>query len=261
MSEIIKLSASKSKLFDSCKKKFKYNYILKLEKKEWDFHVFGKFIHAILENFHRELLNGSKEPNNIIMTRVYKDAKEEYAEKLTKAMLDEAYKMIKSYLEYFASDIYDGVQILSVEQSFNIPITGHIVLNGFIDRVQIDKDQVLHVVDYKTAKSKQFLKNDWFQLLTYAYALLMDNPHLEVIRGSYMMLRHKFELISKDFTREEILSIKDQYKDYAKNIESEKEFPANPTFLCNYCDFLDICREGSLKVNKNNNRDFGETSW
>jgi putative RecB family exonuclease len=261
MSEIIKLSASKTKLFKDCAKKYNYSYNLHLPKKTWDFHVFGKFIHAILENFHKELLDGSKEPNNIIMTRVYKDAKEEYAEKLTKAMLDEAYKMIKSYLEHFASDIYDGVQILSAEQAFNIPITNHITLNGFIDRVQIDKDGILSVIDYKSAKSKQFLKNDFFQLLTYAYALLMDNPHLEVIRGSYMMLRHKFELISKDFTREEILSIKDQYEDYAKNIEAEKEFPANPTFLCSWCDFIDLCPEGSTKVNKNNDKRFGEIKW
>ncbi|MFW9879543.1 MAG: PD-(D/E)XK nuclease family protein, partial [Candidatus Thorarchaeota archaeon] len=58
----ITLSVSKAKTFDEaadggCKKKFKFNYLDKLPRIDQDFHVFGKFLHQILENFHRELLD------------------------------------------------------------------------------------------------------------------------------------------------------------------------------------------------------------
>src|SRR5690606_31482366 len=56
-----RLSVSKVKTFDSCAAKFKYSYIEKLPKKEWDFHVFGTFCHDTLENFHLKLIEKAKE--------------------------------------------------------------------------------------------------------------------------------------------------------------------------------------------------------
>jgi DNA-binding protein YbaB len=53
-----KLSVSKAKTFEDCKAKYKFSYIEKLPKKDWDFHVFGKFLHAILEEFHLQLMFG-----------------------------------------------------------------------------------------------------------------------------------------------------------------------------------------------------------
>ena len=49
--EILNLSVSKLKTFEDCKTKFKFSYIDKLPKKEWEFHSFGKFLHAVLEYF------------------------------------------------------------------------------------------------------------------------------------------------------------------------------------------------------------------
>src|SRR5690606_681164 len=58
-----KLSVSKVKTFDSCKAKYKYSYIEKLPKKEFEFHIFGTFCHDVLENFHLKLIELAKEGN------------------------------------------------------------------------------------------------------------------------------------------------------------------------------------------------------
>ena len=46
------LSVSKVKTFDDCKAKYRYTYIEKLPRKEWSFHIFGSFLHLVLEEFH-----------------------------------------------------------------------------------------------------------------------------------------------------------------------------------------------------------------
>ena len=51
MSEDLRISVSKAKTFDGCKKKFDFCYVQKLPRKDWDFHIFGKFCHSVLETF------------------------------------------------------------------------------------------------------------------------------------------------------------------------------------------------------------------
>src|SRR5690554_3876657 len=89
--KLLNLSVSKSKTFKQCKKKFRFDYIERLPKKTWDYHIFGKFLHKVLEDFHLDRLNGGKEPDNILMAKCFKSAKKEYADKITKDQLEECY--------------------------------------------------------------------------------------------------------------------------------------------------------------------------
>lgn len=263
MSDLLKLSVSKTKSYLDCKAKYRFSYILKLPKKERDFHIFGKFIHKILEDFHNEYINGSTEQNNKVMARVYKKALEEYKSKLSKEHQEEAYDIIDRYLKLL-SEQKDTTKILSVEKDFNISLSEKLILNGMIDRVQLDSDGVYHVCDYKTVKNKKYLKNDFMQLLTYAYVILLDNPSIEKVRGSYILLRHNFEYITKEFSVNEIKEMEKKYKDYAKSIEEEQLWRPNPTPLCAYCDFTEHCESGQEFLNRtgnNKNNKNGLISW
>lgn len=263
----LRLSVSKTKSFLDCKKKFKFAYVLKLPQKEFEFHTFGKFCHKVLEDFHLEYINGSTEPYNTVMTKCFKQAVVEYKEKLNPTMQKECFDIIHAYLKklYIQKKSFDGklgkspTNVLAVEKNFAINITDNLILNGMIDRVEIDDDGVLTVSDYKTTKNKKYLKEDWLQLATYAYVLYLENPDIKKIRGAYILLRHDFEKISKDFTIEEILAVKEKYLNYAETINMEKEYVANPSPLCKYCSFLDSCAEGKEKVGFNTT--CGEVAW
>lgn len=258
-----RISVSKSKSFDSCKKQYKFNYIEKLPQKEWAHLTYGKFIHKVLEDFHNFYLNNTDSitPANEVMALAYKAAQLEFKGKMNEEHKKEAYASICSYLAKIENDavIKQKPKILSCEQQFGIIIDDKILLNGFIDRVQIDPDGVLTVIDYKTTKDKKYLKNDWFQLMTYAFVLMIDDPSIQTVRGGYMLIRHNFAVLSKDFDREEVMKIKDKFLEYADKIKEEKLWRANPTFLCKYCSFLDNCKEGKQQVYKHNV--FGETNW
>lgn len=257
MSNNFRLSVSKAKTYDNCHKNYHYTYILKLPRKEFSFHTLGKFCHKVLEDFHQHYVNGGEGLYNIKMMDFFKLAQLEYKDSLTPDMKKEAYDIISSYLKsIYDDDIVKNVKF--VEEPFEINIEDKVILNGAIDRIQLD-DDMYHVCDYKTTKDEKYLKDDFFQLLVYAYVILNKFPDLQQVKGSYILLRHDCKLITKIFQRDEILAMKDKILSYVDTILSETEYKANPTFLCKYCSHLEVCEEGQIKTNTS--KKFGEISW
>ena len=260
--EALRLSVSKTKTFLDCKAKYKFAYIEKLPRNDWDFHIYGKFCHKVLEDFHNAyIINNSTAPFNLEMGNAYKSAIKEFGDKMMPDMKKDCWAIIDKYLRIVTNDKKNNLSanVIACEKNFDFPVTEKLVLNGMIDRIQIDDDNVVHVCDYKTVKNKKYLKNDFFQLLTYAYVMLLENPDLDKVRASYILLRHDFEYITTEFTVPQILQVKDQYIKYAEQMVSEKNFTPNPTALCNFCDFLGKCPEGKVKAFNQNV--YGEVSW
>lgn len=266
-------SVSKVKTYDSCPAKYKFSYIEKLPRKSWDFHVYGKFLHKVLEDYHLERLNGSVLSDNVLMQNCFKAGIEEYKSELTKTQIEDGHKICVQYLQLLADQSEDGTQpeILSVEEDFFIDIDGKVLLRGFIDRVQMDPDGVLHVADYKTSKSSRYLKKDSFQLLTYAYVKCLQDPSIKKIRTSYIMLKLNFEYVTFEFTRAKVMKIGERFLKYAKTIQEEDIFSPNTSPLCMYCDYTESCDAGQEFIEdykekkkqrvKRSARNWGAQSW
>lgn len=261
MSEDLRLSVSKTKTFLDCKAKYKFCYIEKLPRKEWEFHTFGKFCHSALEFFHKQYIDGCLLPYNTTMTDAFKHAWSEYKDKMTPDMKKECWEILNQYLKNITKDKQNGLpaNVIAAEKRFEFAIAENLILNGAIDRIQLDADNVIHVADYKTTKNKKYLKNDWFQLLTYAYVIVSQDPSITKVRASYILLRHDFEYITTEFTKEEILAVKDKFEKYAKQMLEEKEFAPTTSMLCNYCDYLEHCPAGKSKAFNQNV--YGEVTW
>lgn len=257
-----RLSVSKAKTFNTCKKQYKFAYIEKLPSKEFEHFTFGSVCHLVLELFHNEYINGCTDPFNKVLSRSYKEAIRQYELKVTENMKKEIISIFNEYLLQI-SRRETQANILACEKPFQLiledpNLSVAIMLNGVIDRIQLDKDGVLHVADYKTTKNKQFLVDDWFQLLVYAYVLYKENPDLKKVRVSYILLRHNFEYLSKEFEIEEIMKVEPKIIEYASNILKEKDFNATTNNLCQFCSYLDLCEEGRSVLYKNKN---GEIKW
>lgn len=257
----LRLSVSKTKTFLDCKAKYKFSYIEKLPKKEWDFHTLGKFCHKVLEDFHNAYINASDKPYNIEMGIAYKAALAEYSDKMNPEMKKECWDLINKYLQIVSENKKNNTapNVIACEKSFSFEIAEKVILNGMIDRIQIDADNVIHVCDYKTTKNKKFLKDDFFQLLTYAYVIYLEDPSITKVRASYILMRHDFEYITTEFNVPEILKVKDKYQEYANQINLEKEFIPNPSNLCKFCDFLQSCDSGKQKCSPDSI--YGEVKW
>lgn len=255
----LSLSVSKYKTFKDCKAKYRFCYVEKLPRKEWDFHIFGKFLHEILEIFYRKILEGNKDAPNVVLTSSWKEAFVNWKSKLNDGQISEAKEICSLFLKKLSEDT-QAPTVLGVEKDFYIDIDGKVLLNGFIDRVQLDTDGVLHVSDYKTTKNKKYLKNDYFQLLTYAFVMCLEDESIQKVRTSYILLRHGFESFVKEFTREEVMSIEETFLEAADKIHGEKLFRPSPSNLCKYCDYLDHCDAGQRAIGHVTNK-YGEDSW
>lgn len=253
----LRLSVSKTKCFLACKKQFYYQYILKIARKEFPFHTLGKAIHLILELFHSDCINGSILPLHSIMSNAYKTAMDQFGAKLLPASRKEVFDMADLYLKRITTNKDNIRSVLSVEKNFAVDIGDKVILNGMIDKVQQDPDGVIHIQDYKTTKNMKYMKDDWFQLLTYAYIMYLEDQSIGRIRGSYVMLRHNHKLLTKEFSLDEILNVKSLYEDYAKQISDTTLYPASPTRLCEWCSAIDVCDEGKAFLGIGT----GQTNW
>jgi CRISPR/Cas system-associated exonuclease Cas4 (RecB family) len=158
-------------------------------------------------------------------------------------MKEYGYLLIEFFTS-FSTRLHSGHKNIGKEKRcFYVNLNNEVLLNGFIDRVQIDPDGVLHVADYKTTKDPKYLK-DFFQLITYCYTLCLEDPSLKRIRASFILLRHNFDYITQEFNREDVISVAEKFMKTASDIEDEKLWRANPQFLCKYCDYLEHCRSG-----------------
>lgn len=266
--KLLNLSVSKAKTFKDCAKKFKFTYIDKLPRKEWDFHIFGKYCHMVLELFHAELIKDSNLNCINLFSECQDKALETWGVKLTAEQKQLAYDVLQNYLNNWLGKYKTGIpEVIAVEKEFFLLIDDKVLLNGFIDRLQRDIDGMYHVADYKTSKDKKWLKNDAFQLLTYALVATLLYPGVDNVRGSYIMLKHNSDVIEKEFSLKEINKVKDVFLKYAEDIENEKLYRANPTMLCGYCDFKEVCDESSQfkgfkkKEVVTGPKKFGETDW
>ena len=258
------LSVSKAKTFDDCQAKFKFAYIEKLPRKTWSFHTLGSFAHRVLELFQEARLKGEDMPDNDLMTLVFNEAAKEFKPDLKADQKKTVFDMALQYLQILDRQRKEGTgpKVIGVERNFYINIGDEILLNGMIDLEQIDQDGLLHLADYKTTKSARYLKKDFFQLLTYAYVKCVEDPTIARVRCSYILLRHGFDHLTKEFDRDEVMKIQDKLLDYAKKIKSEKLYRANPTRLCEYCDFVSHCSEGREFIGeKTSVANYGAGSW
>jgi putative RecB family exonuclease len=264
MSEDFRVSVSKKKCFSQCKKQYEFNYLLKFPKKDREYHTFGKFCHKVLEVFHQKYQEGCTLPYNKVMGEAWKEAWIEFKEKMTPEMKKECWDLVNRYLKMVSVITPTNTNgmpanVIGVEKRFEIPVGDNIILNGAIDRIQLDDDGMIHVADYKTTKNKKYLKNDWFQLLTYAYVIFSEDPSIKKVRGSYILLRHDFEYITTEFTIKQIKEVKEQILAAVSQMQSETEFKPTPSALCSYCDYLEHCPAGKAKAF--NQQVYGEVTY
>jgi ATP-dependent helicase/DNAse subunit B len=191
-SQHFKLSVSKIKTFESCKAKFYFSYIKYIQKKEWEFQIFGSFLHEVLERFEEFIKNGDSSEENVIMKKAFNNAWKavpfkngekftKWSEKVSAEQKKECLAILNSYLSLRKSLKENGnvSKTLDTEKKFNILLQENLLINGFIDLLQEDSDGILHVIDYKSSSHTKYLKKDKFQLQTYAYALFLENPELQ----------------------------------------------------------------------------------
>lgn len=174
------VSFSQYSMFESCGKKFKFNYIDKVGTKESNIHsVFGTAMHETIQDFLRVMYGESKKAAlnldtdkmllaHLITTFTNEKKKMKGKNPCTQAELGEFYIDGQNILHYFRGKLNkfypkQGYELVDIEYRLEVEVKPGVVFWGFIDVVLRDKiSGKIIVIDLKTSTKgwSSYQKND-----------------------------------------------------------------------------------------------------
>lgn len=120
-------------------------------------------------------------------------------------------------------------------KNFIKPVDDDLSISGKIDRIDELEDEGLRIIDFKTGKEdKDQFQLDFYKLLA---ELNFDNKVKVVSFYHLDMGKIKdFDVLDTDQNK-----IRNQVLEKIKIIRNARNFPPEPSGLCEHCDFLEIC--------------------
>lgn len=256
-------SFSHIQMYEACPYKYKLTHVLNLPAKGSHYFSFGTSIHNTLQAFYLRV----KELNASAQTSLFEKSREEKAGETVHVpavdellqiyeskWIDDWYKSARQKAEYFEK----GRAVLRafyksqengwiipefLESFFKIRIGGHL-LSGRIDRVDRLPDGTLEIIDYKTGKSKEKLTAaDKEQLLIYQIAAERLPEYKNVGRVSKLTYYYLEDDLRASFIGEskDLEGLEESISGTIKSIKAQEFIAAPSQFVCEHCDFRDIC--------------------
>jgi len=246
-----KFSFSQLAAFSTCPLQYKFAFVLKIPApSDKNSLIFGRVLHNALHDFLEPL-----EATSAVQDSLFSKPKAELSEEKLLALYEERwqpdgydnkenrdgfYQKGKIALKTFWTNLSaeEFPEILFLEKNFTFKI-GDGIIKGAIDRVDRLADGTLEIIDYKTGTPKEAKDLDKRQLILYKI-FLEEFLKTKVSKLSYYYLegngKVSFEAKDKDVER-----VRDGILKEITEIK-KGNFPPNPTMLCDYCDFKNICQ-------------------
>lgn len=248
-------SYSKIGTYEDCPRKFKYQYIDKLDVEGFEsIEAFmGSRVHEALEKLYEakkftkiiplakllEFYRKEWDRNWHDNIKIVKDYKPEHYKKLGERCIRDYYKSYKPF---------DRGRILGTEVKVDLKVNGHdgedYKITGYIDRlVKVEDKYEVH--DYKTSHRlpKTDELRDNIQLALYAIGVKRSYGNINDIGLVWHYLVHNEE-IELECSEAKIERVKEKVKNKIKKVEEAKqkgEFPVKKSGLCDYCEFQEVC--------------------
>ena len=246
------ISVSQVQAYLGCPLKYRFQYIDKLPR-PWRASAlaFGSSVHAAVEWFHREQLEG-RIPDSTQVLKVF-DA-DWYAQNVEPLVFSERESKDllaekgRSMLQLYMMESANGTKPVAVEQFFELdlsdPETGEVLdvhLRGVIDLVEEGET----LVDLKTAGRtlEQGGLERHLQLSTYALAFFLLHGSIPKLRLDMLLKTSKPRLERHPTQRsvEDLSWTAQLIREVALAIETEHFFP-NPSWRCCECEYFAHCQ-------------------
>lgn len=249
-------SHSRLSCFEQCPLKFKFEYIDKVETKiEETVETFlGSRVHEALEKLYKDLKFQKLTPLKELLAffndswkKNWNDAivivRDEYNQENYRKMGE---KFIVDYFNRYRP--FDQSRTIALETERTVDLDDYYKIHIRVDRLALSDDNIYEIHDYKTSNkllTQDELDNDR-QLAVYAYGIRKMYPDAAKIKLVWHFLAFDKEM-SSSRTPEQIDSLKKEIINLIKKIEAEKNFPANISALCDWCEFQVMCPEWKHK--------------
>lgn len=257
-------SFSQLKSYATCPYQYKLANIIKIPTKGNASFSFGQTIHSTLQKFYE----GIQRLNRIEQISLFSVPEEKTAlpQTIQTPSFEELLKLYdESWIEDWYKDAFQregyyekGKKILKEfytthEQSWTVPVSlegwfkiklGDFLMHGRIDRIDQLPDGTLEIIDYKTGASKEKVSGDEKdQLLIYQMAAEKLPQYAHIGKPSKLTFFYINDNIKVSFlgTTKEIEQLQTKLIELITQIHEGNFTPTPNPFICNSCDFKDIC--------------------
>ena len=236
----VRLSFSRIDAYQNCPRKFRYAYIDRLPGKPGPHLSFGTSIHGALEAFYDRKLPECPSEQDLLDLLYERWDSTGFAEVPREEQLA-FYRHAQDVLRRYHRRVAPTYRLpADTEAWFELPVEYEAVVVGSIDRVDVDDDGALHVIDYKTNRkvrnrdrvAKSLQLSIYALACRHLYGALPRTVCLDfVVPG--VEVRVEVDELDLDGARQAVL-------DTAAAIRAEAYEPT-PNPLCDWCDFRAIC--------------------
>lgn len=237
-------SFSSISMFESCPKSFEFKYNKKIPEAFMTIerHL-GSCIHEILnwayqkrlENSEVDFLKAEEQYKSVWHSQDLEKIKIVKKEKKSEDYFIQGLDLIDSFLQRVFS--LDSSSTMLLEHKFEINLDSSTKYVGIVDRIARQSDGVLRITDFKTGRVSHPLDN--LQLPSYALFVFKENPD-DKIELCFEDLSEQRTLITL-FHRKQQEEIKQKLLKKIAQTREVSEFKTNPSVLCMWCGYQDIC--------------------
>ena len=243
-------SHSKLGTYENCPRQYRFAYVDRIRREEEGIEAFlGNCFHQAMEKLYTELRFRVMSLDEL--QAFYQDAwrknfhgkiviveKEKTADDYFKLGL----KFIEDYYRHYHP--FDQNRILGVEREIEVDLdgSGHYILRGYVDRIDLTPDGVYEIHDYKTGSflpTQQDIDSDR-QLAVYQIGLQKMWPRAQKVRLVWHFVAFDQEF-SSTRSPEQLEKLREEIIQLIDLIEADREFPARESALCSWCAYQSIC--------------------
>jgi len=237
----LRLSFTRVDTFERCPRRFRYQYVDGLPQAPAPQLSFGSSVHAVLEWLYdrKHPVLPSLEETLRILFDVWDTSG--YAEVGREEQL-RAYEHAREVISAFHARVArDGFRLpAATEAWFELPVGEDIVVVGAIDRVDVDADGALHVIDYKTNRSAKPRRQVAASLQLAIYALATEELYGALPASVGLDFVVPGVRVTVPTSEIDLEAVPERLRAVAARIRAGEDAPV-PHRLCDWCDFRTIC--------------------
>lgn len=249
-----RMSFSQFEAFERCPLQYKFEHVYRIPKVGNANKSFGQSVHNSLQEIYKRYserkfsLDASVSQSEKTLGALV--AADEVLEIYQEKWIDEWYETKKdkavryekgkeALLLYHVTHKDESPDVYGLEVGFTLKFN-HVAVRGRIDRIDRLADGTVHIIDYKTGKTKE--KPDKDQLFIYQLAALRS-VGVKPSKLSFVYLESGSE-VSFIGTDDELVALEEQVNRVADAIRASN-FSPTPGDACRFCDFKNMCEFAS----------------